>query len=52
VRLLNLAVRDLIDPALLWCVENAAPPLDAAISGERIPVLMGWMPQSSNRTTL
>jgi hypothetical protein len=26
VRLLNLAVRDLIDPALLWCVENAAPP--------------------------
>jgi len=42
VQLLSLAVRDLIDPALLWCPENSAPPADGVISNERTPVLVSW----------
>lgn len=42
VTLLSMAVRDVIDPKLVWCIENAAPPLMPSVPHDRDRTLVGW----------
>lgn len=42
LRLLNLVMRDAIDPSLLWCPENDPGPLASTSLGERDRTFIAW----------